>query len=157
MAYFGFNADEALVLGAGFMYTTYGFQKSPYASHHALGARYASATKALELEYDGIFTSVVGGLDLNLHFIIRDPRYTRIISAWEMKLKKQRMTRIITGLGSASYISSGNQQDIQTKYFFCRIFYQQYNIENTEGKIYFRYYRQTDWTRRFLNGSDLLE
>jgi len=32
LAAIGYNVDEALIVGAGFMYTTHGFQKSPFAS-----------------------------------------------------------------------------------------------------------------------------
>jgi len=77
LAMLGYNVDEKLVLGAGFMYTTYGFQKSPHASHHTFGGRYATGTRALEFKYDGTFNSVIRRTDLKLHLTYRDPMYAQ--------------------------------------------------------------------------------
>lgn len=77
LALAGYNVDEKLVIGAGIMYTTYGFQKSPHASHHTLGARYATGTNALEFKYDGTFNSVFRRVDFKLHLTYRDPMYAQ--------------------------------------------------------------------------------
>ena len=135
LAYFGFNADEALVLGAGFLYTTYGFQKFPYASHHALSARFASATSALELQYDGIFTSVLGRFDLNLHFIIRDPRFTEnyfgLGNETEKTTDDKDYNRVRIG---QLHIHPEISRTFKNSTFAAGVFFQQFDVENTEGK-----------------------
>ena len=77
LALIGYNVDEKLVIGAGVMYTTYGFQKSPHSSYHTLGARYATGTNALEFKYDGTFNSVIRRTDFKLHMTYRDPMYAQ--------------------------------------------------------------------------------
>ena len=135
LAYFGFNADEALVLGAGFLYTTYGFQKSPYASHHTLAARYASATSALELQYDGIFTSMIGGLDLNLHFIIRGPRYSHNYFGLGNETKKTAENKDYNRVRIGQlHINPEISKTIKRSTIAAGIFYQQFDVENTEGR-----------------------
>ena len=77
LALVGYNVDESVVVGAGFMFTTFGFQKSPFASHHTFGARFATGTSAFEFIYDGTYTSVIRDMDLQLHMTLRDPRYVQ--------------------------------------------------------------------------------
>ena len=136
IAYLGFNSDEALVVGAGLMYTTFGFQKSPYASYHSLGASYATATSALEVQYDGMFTSVIGGLDLNLHFIIKDPRYTQnyfgLGNETEQVSDDKDFNRVRIGqIGFHPELS----KTFNNNTFSAGLFYQKYNIEDTEGRF----------------------
>ncbi len=135
LAYLSFNADEALVVGGGFIYTIYGFQKYPFASHHFLGARVASATSALELQYDGIFTSLIGGLDLNLHFIIKDPRYTQnyfgLGNETDQVSDDKDFNRVRIGqIGIHPELS----KTINSNTFSAGLFYQKYNVENTDGR-----------------------
>ena len=135
LAYFGFNADEALVLGAGFFYTTYGFQKTPYASHHVLGGRYATATNALELAYDGIFTSVIGGLDLQLHFIVRGPRYAQnyfgLGNETEKTTDDMDYNRVRIG---QLHVNPEISKTIKRSMISAGLFYQQFDIEDTEDR-----------------------
>ena len=135
LAFFGYNADESLVLGAGFFYTTYGFQKTPYASHHTVGGRYAFATNALEFSYDGIFTSVIGPLDVQLHFIIRDPRYTQNYFGLGNETKKttedKDYNRVRIGQLHANPEIS---KTINKSTFTAGLFYQQFDIEHTDGR-----------------------
>jgi len=77
LAFIGYNVDEALVLGAGFMFTTFGFQKSPSASKHSFGAKYATGTKAFEIRYNGVFSSVIRRTDLQLNLTYKDPMYAQ--------------------------------------------------------------------------------
>ncbi|KPL16321.1 MAG: hypothetical protein AMS26_04925 [Bacteroides sp. SM23_62] len=135
LAYFGYNADEAFVLGAGFFYTTHGFQKTPYASHHTVGGRYAFATSALEFTYDGIFTSVIGGFDGQLHFIIRDPRYTQnyfgLGNETEKTSDDKDFNRVRIGQLHANPEIS---KSIKNSTFSAGLFYQQFDVENTDGR-----------------------
>ena len=136
LALLGYNADEALVLGAGFMYTTYGFQKSPYASHHTVGARYATATNALEFLYDGTYKSVIGGLDLDLQFIFRDPRYSQNFYGLGNNTTKQDSIdedfyRVRIGqLGVHPELS----KTINKNTLSAGLFYQKYSVDSTSGR-----------------------
>jgi hypothetical protein len=77
LALVGYNVDEKVTIGVGAMYTTYGFQKSPHASHHTFGARYATGTNALEFKYDGTFNAVLRRTDFKLNLTYRDPMYAQ--------------------------------------------------------------------------------
>ncbi len=135
LGYFGFNTDESLVLGAGFLYTTYGFQKLPYSSHHSLGARYATATSALELAYDGLFKSVLGRFDLNLHFIIRDPRYTHNYFGLGNETPKPENDKDYNRvrIGQLHFFPEITRT-FNRSTFGAGVFFQQFNVENTEGR-----------------------
>ncbi len=135
IAYLGFNSDEALVLGAGLMYTTFGFQKAPYASYHSLGASYATATSALELKYDGIFTSIIGGLDLDLHFVVKDPRFTQnyfgLGNETEKISDEKDFNRVRIGqIGIHTELS----KTIDNSTFYAGLFYKKYKVDSTEGR-----------------------
>ena len=135
LAYFGYNADEAFVLGAGFFYTTHGFQKSPYASHHTFGARYAFATTALEFTYDGIFTSVLGPLDLQMHFIFRDPRYAEnyfgLGNETEKTTDDKNYNRVRIG---QLHFNPEISKTIKNSTLTAGLFYQAFEVEDTEGR-----------------------
>lgn len=136
LALVGYNADEALVLGAGFMYTTYGFQKSPYASYHIVGARYATATNALELMYDGIYKSVIGGLDLNLQFVIRNPRYSRNFYGLGNNTEKdpdQGEDYYRVRIGQVS-VHPELSKTINQNTFSAGMFYQKFNLDSTADR-----------------------
>jgi len=77
LAAVGYNVDERLILGAGFIYTTHGFQKLPYASHHTFGGKYAFGTKSIEFIYNGTFATLIRNLDLELGLTFRDPMYAQ--------------------------------------------------------------------------------
>jgi hypothetical protein len=135
LAFFGYNADEALILGAGFFYTTHGFQKYPYASHHTFGARYAFATSALEFAYDGIFTSVFGGLDLQLHLIYRDPRYSENYFGLGNETKKTSEDKDFNRVRIGQlHLNPEFSKTIKNSTLTAGLFYQQFEVENTEGR-----------------------
>jgi hypothetical protein len=70
-----FNRDDGLFLGGGLVYRTQGFGKAPFATEHRMLARYALATAAYDFRYEGVFTSVVGPLDLLVNLEVREPNY----------------------------------------------------------------------------------
>jgi len=135
LAYFGFNSDEALVLGAGFKYTTHGFQKTPYATDHSLGARYATATNALELQYKGLYRSVFGKFDLNLNFIIRDPRYSHnyfgLGNETSQSTEDKDYNRV--RIGQLHFLPEISRS-FERSTFSAGVFYQHFNVEDTEGR-----------------------
>jgi hypothetical protein len=136
LAYFGFNADEAFVLGAGGLYTTYGFQNSPYSTHHSIGGRWASATNALEFTYDGNYKSVLGRFDFNLHFIIRDPRYSYNYFGLGNETKKTTNDKDYNRVRIGQiHIFPEVSRTFGRSSFGAGIFYQHFDIENTPGRF----------------------
>jgi len=135
LAFIGYNADDFIVLGAGLLLRTYGFQKDPYGTFHAVGARYASATKAFEFIYDGIFTSVLLGLDLQLHVNLRDPRYTQNFYGLGNEAEKvsDDLDYHRVRIGQISF-NPELSKTINKSTFSAGIFYQKYNVENTDDR-----------------------
>lgn len=62
----GFNLDDGVILGAGFVRTTHGFRKEPFATRHRLLVAHALATKAFFIDYSGYFTQLIGKYDLSI-------------------------------------------------------------------------------------------
>lgn len=135
LAFVGYNVDDLVVLGAGLMMTTHGFQKAPYATQHQTVARYASATNSLEFMYDGIFTSALMGLDFQLHFDIRDPRYTQnyfgLGNETEHGSEGKDFNRVRIGHLS---IHPELSKALNNSTFSVGLFYKQYSVEETSGR-----------------------
>jgi hypothetical protein len=131
----GFNADESVILGTGFLYTTYGFQKSPFASRHKFSARYASATQALEMAYDGIYKSVFGRFDLGLYFNVRHPRYTMnyfgLGNETEKTTDDKDYNRVRIG---QLHVNPQISRTFKYSTLTAGIFYQQFDVEKTEDR-----------------------
>ncbi len=71
------NADDGLLLGAGFKYTRReGFRKLPYASVQQLLITHAFATDAFRIRYNGEWISAVGSADLLLNAFVQAPNNT---------------------------------------------------------------------------------
>ncbi|MEQ8879403.1 MAG: BamA/TamA family outer membrane protein [Cyclobacteriaceae bacterium] len=68
-----FNRDDGLFLGAGFIYTKEGWRKDPFEQKHQLTGNAALATGAVNLNYSGIFTDVVGSWDLVADLSLQQP------------------------------------------------------------------------------------
>ena len=136
LAFVGYNADDQVILGGGFLTTTYGFQKNPYASHHTVGARYATASRSFEFLYDGIFSSAIMGLDLQLHIALRDPRYTQNFFGLGNETpqlsddKDYNRVRI----GQISFHPELSKM-VGKNRFSAGLFYQKFSVEETEGRF----------------------
>ena len=63
---FGYNDDDGLFLGGGFLWQTHGFRKVPFAMEHRLILSKALASDAWNMDYNGTFTDAVAGADLLL-------------------------------------------------------------------------------------------
>ena len=135
LAFVGYNVDESVVLGAGFMYTTYGFQKFPYASHHTFGARYATGTNAFEFLYDGTYTSVIRDIDLQLHMTVRDPRYVQNYFGMGNETVKQSEDEEYhhVRIGKIE-VHPELSKTINRSTFYAGLFYQKYTVEETPGR-----------------------
>ncbi|MGW8317510.1 MAG: BamA/TamA family outer membrane protein, partial [Bacteroidales bacterium] len=136
LVFAGYNVDEALVIGAGFMLTTYGFQKSPYASHHTFGGRFASATHAVELKYDGLFTSVIRRTDLQLHLTWRGPMYAQNYFGMGNETDKVTDDKVFyhVRIGKIE-VHPELSRTIGNHTFAAGIFYQKYSVERTPGRF----------------------
>lgn len=71
------NPDDGLVIGAGAIFTRYGFKKSPYASRHKVGGKYAFETNGWDLKYSGEFLRALNRWDFLLDANLQGPLYTR--------------------------------------------------------------------------------
>lgn len=60
----GFNAEDGLLLGAGFAMRTYGFRKDPYATDQQLTTLFAPTKGAYRLKYVGTFNKIIFKNDL---------------------------------------------------------------------------------------------
>lgn len=64
LAFFGFNKDDGVYLGGGFLIRKYGFQRSPYKYEQSLKANVALGTGAFNARYRGDFRRAIGRYDL---------------------------------------------------------------------------------------------
>jgi len=76
LATFAINLDDGLMLGAGGVYTKYGFRREPFAARHSLLVGKALATNASFLRYKGDITNVIGHADLDMYFNMAAPNNT---------------------------------------------------------------------------------
>jgi len=132
LAAIGYNVDEALILGAGFMFTTYGFQKSPYASHHTFAAKYATGTNAFLFKYDGDFSSVFRKTNVLLHLTYRDPMYAQNYFGMGNKTEKQSDDKEYhhVRIGKIE-VHPELSRTIDRSSFSAGLFYQKYRVEET--------------------------
>ena len=132
----GHNADDGTILGAGFLLTTYGFQKYPYASNQKMGLRYAFATSALELSYDGLFTDVFIGLDLDIHLSLRDPKFTQNFFGLGNETDKTTDDKDYNRvrIGQIGVNPELRKQINLNNALSFGLFYNSYKIEDTEGR-----------------------
>jgi len=64
----GFNPDDGIFLGGGFILTKNGWRKSPYAHRQSLNTSIAVDTRAFVLDYEGDYKHVFGNWGLNTKF-----------------------------------------------------------------------------------------
>ena len=71
-----FNADDGFLLGFGGIYTTNGFNKTPYAQKHSFALNYAFATKGVDITYGGEFIGASNYWDIVVNGEWRNNRYS---------------------------------------------------------------------------------
>ncbi len=69
----GYNADDKLLLGLGFIQRKYGFRKEPYASEQRFSALSALSRGSYQLKYQGEFNHVLGNTDLMVNAALTNP------------------------------------------------------------------------------------
>ncbi|WP_211212009.1 metallophosphoesterase [Flexithrix dorotheae] len=75
LAYFNFNPDDGLFIGAGFLSKSYGFRKDPFKQKHQVRGNWAPKTNSFNLQYDGEFIELLGSLDLVLLADFKSPSF----------------------------------------------------------------------------------
>lgn len=63
----GWNAEDKLLIGTGFIIKTYNFRKDPFSTYNKLAFLISPFSSALQTEYTGIFNQVLGNNDIVLH------------------------------------------------------------------------------------------
>jgi predicted MPP superfamily phosphohydrolase len=74
LVYLGYTPDDGILVGGGFIKTTYAFRKLPYATRHQFAGGVSFLTGAFKMKYTGHFTKSVGNLDIYLSANLQSPR-----------------------------------------------------------------------------------
>ncbi|OKL41058.1 metallophosphoesterase [Pontibacter flavimaris] len=72
-----YNVEDGVFLGAGILWRTQQFRKSPYAAQHLLEANYALRTSSYNLRYTGDVRQVLGFWHLGLNAHLQGPQFQR--------------------------------------------------------------------------------
>lgn len=75
-ASFGFNSDDGIFIGSGFVLRKEGFRKAPFAAQHDFSANISTKTGGMNIQYSGQFTAALATLDIVLDLRLRAPNYT---------------------------------------------------------------------------------
>lgn len=69
----GYNIDQGIQIGLGYVIEKQGFRKSPYARKHEFWANYSSGRKSFVLDYVSDFKKAIGNNDLTVHANLLGP------------------------------------------------------------------------------------
>ncbi|MFA4869067.1 MAG: BamA/TamA family outer membrane protein [Pedobacter sp.] len=69
----GYNIDQGIQIGLGYVIEKQGFRKSPYARKHEFWANYNSGRKSFILDYRSDFKKAIGNNDLSVHANLLGP------------------------------------------------------------------------------------
>lgn len=69
----GYNIDQGIQIGLGYLIEKQGFRKSPYAYKHEFWANYNSGRKSFVLDYLSDFKKAIGNSDLSIHANLLGP------------------------------------------------------------------------------------
>ena len=69
----GYNIDEGVQVGLGYIIEKQGFRKTPYARKHEFWANYNSGRKSFVLDYVSDFKKAIGNNDLTVHANLLGP------------------------------------------------------------------------------------
>lgn len=69
----GYNIDQGIQIGLGYVIEKQGFRKEPYARKHEFWANYNSGRKSFILDYVSDFKKAIGNNDLTLHVNLLGP------------------------------------------------------------------------------------
>ena len=89
---FGYNADDGLLLGLGFLRRTYGFRKEPFSTQQKLSTLFALNHGSYQLDYNGEFNHVLGKEDVTVNSTLVDPVLNNFFGLGnETKIDKNKM------------------------------------------------------------------
>lgn len=71
----GYNKDDNVFLGAGFLRLVSGFRKDPYAQRHRFVANWSGTTNAYNVKYSGEFVEVLKKWDLTMDLFMLQPDF----------------------------------------------------------------------------------
>lgn len=74
LVYAGYTPDDGVLVGGGFIKTTYAFRKSPYATRQQFILGVSAKTGAFKLKYNAQVTKAVGKLDFYFDVDLQSPR-----------------------------------------------------------------------------------
>jgi len=69
----GYNIDQGVQIGLGYVIEKQGFRKSPYAAKHEFWANYNSGRRSFVLDYVSDFKKAIGNNDLTVHANLLGP------------------------------------------------------------------------------------
>lgn len=69
----GYNGDDGLLAGAGFIFKKYKFRREPFASEHKLNALFAITQKGMQVKYNGTFHQVIGKTGILVNAKLNNP------------------------------------------------------------------------------------
>ncbi len=69
----GYNVEDKLMAGVGFLMRTYGFRKTPYRSQQKLSTLYALNRGSYQLSYQGEWNQVIGTTDILVNAQMANP------------------------------------------------------------------------------------
>jgi hypothetical protein len=73
----GYNPDDGVFAGIGFLFHHSKWGHHPYASKHRFTANYAARTRAYHFQYEGVFFKTVGAWDLYLSGQLNQPNWVQ--------------------------------------------------------------------------------
>lgn len=135
----GFNPDDGLLIGPGFVAKTEGFRKKPFKTSQTVSGSYAFATGSYNFKYSGIFTEVVGSWDVNLNADWKAPNYvtnffglgneTALINGDDLSYHRVRFRQ-----GTAGLMLQKSDEEGKLK-FSWGVEYDQGQVETTAGRF----------------------
>ncbi|NOT75765.1 MAG: hypothetical protein HOP08_12635 [Cyclobacteriaceae bacterium] len=114
LATIAFNLDDGILLGAGGVFTKYGFRREPFASRHRIMVGHALATDASFLRYKGDVTNFIGKAALDMYLNVAAPDNT------------------VNFFGVGNETTFDNVSDPQIRYYRTR-----YNFIDTQVRLKF--------------------
>lgn len=142
----GYNVEDKLLLGVGFLSRTYRFRKEPYASQQRLSTLYALSHKSYQLKYSGEFNQLIGKTDLIVNAETSNPVLNNFF-----------------GLGNETVIKPGFNLDyyrVRYKYIEGNVMFRQrpFNILSlSAGPVWYHYWNKySDNKSRILSTPSLV-
>lgn len=100
-AFFGYNVDDGVFIGGGFLYKKQGFRKDPYKYAHKLVGNFSTGSQAFNFRHSSNYTDIAGAWDLST----------------DLKISAPNFQSSFFGLGN----ETNNDQSRRTSYYWVRL------------------------------------